>query len=187
MSVQSLELDTKYGKMDVHITDGKHLCVRSKPDGYNFVIRGVGHNVTAHCYRWSDGEFHVGEEKHKDNPGNIRYHSIYMSPNWNEKRTFDPTPAAKRAAHEAIEAAIFQFARSVPLIWFNTAEEEHLSDQIASKRKDIEQHEAAIRGLKSEILKLEEQINDIYITSHPQTKAAQTPRRRVAEKRFHRV
>jgi hypothetical protein len=101
------KLTTKYGDVAVTPTSADHVHVTTNPgsgrdaDRLDLVINGKLYrgNLSAHMHRWSDGKFHVGEQK--DNLA--AYHSLYFDAG---------TDAAKKTMRAALELVVNAWAES---------------------------------------------------------------------------
>ncbi len=147
MSHTAYVVSTKFGKLSVTPTSANHVYVTTNPGGGRvdqllpWTIRGKEHKfITAHLYRWSDGQFHVGEQK--DNLAS--YHGLYAD---------TLSSAARRLAVPVIESAINNFA----IEWttaFRDAEAESLATAIERKTEERDELLAKLTVLDREIAEL---------------------------------
>jgi hypothetical protein len=123
MSHTATVVVTKFGRISLTPTSATHVYATTNPGGGRvdqllpWTIRGKEHKfITAHLYRWSDGQFHIGEEK----DSLASYHGLYAT---------SLSDAARKTVVPVLESAVNNFANDTPSA-FRDAAIEDLNDKI---------------------------------------------------------
>lgn len=136
MSRPTAQVVTPIGTVSATPTDGSHIYVEG-----SVTVRGKTQRMTMHLHRWSDGQFHLGQEN---------------TDKWKQLTNFygDSTVAFRDRAIAEVVPAINAWA-ATNLNMLDEAQAEHMRNAIANRKKQISEHERAIAVLRDELQRLE--------------------------------
>lgn len=139
-------IKTKFGTVTATLTDANHAFVSTLPQE-GITVNQVAYYVNCHLYRWSTGEWRIGQESESNEY--IRQQSLYLTrKDWiNVKDMHASRSAFKKAAVELTQAFV-DFIRGNPQVAVN-AQCKHLNEALeAAEAKYTEALTAAEEALK---------------------------------------
>jgi hypothetical protein len=138
------EIKSKFGALVAVLTDASHAHVSTA--GVGIIVNKVEYHVNCHLYRWTTGEWHIGQEG-KNTYGQRQ--SLHMTrKSWTTVATMYPSKAAYDKAAPEIRQAFVDFVHANPVVT-TLAQREHLQDVLESaESKYAEALAAADEALK---------------------------------------
>lgn len=137
-------METKQIQIDMRPTEKDHIFVECQ----SIMVNRVEYSLTAHYFRWNDGNFYLGMEDQQDWK---RKGNLYMS------RKGDcsyPSESAKRKTIEILDKAVNKWVSESESLLLES-EKKYLSHAIETRRKAIADMRLNIDKMTMEIRQLE--------------------------------
>jgi hypothetical protein len=120
------EIKSKFGNLEVVLTEANHAFV-STPRSEGITVNTVTYYVNCHLYRWSTGEWRIGQEGKSEYEQRQSLHLTRKS--WTTYRESLPSRAAYNKAAVEIRQAFVDFIHANPQV-AEDAEREHLRETL---------------------------------------------------------